>query len=635
MNEPTAPAKRDWSGIIGIAIVVLLLAVLLPLSINALAAGDPDFGNTVSLTLDRKTSVYVATPGDFPVLSYAPSETGSYTLYLMTTGADLHVNGQLDQYSKSSSGYVSKDRTITGVHGYQSQDHEYGYQFDDLMLEAGKTYYFPTTQDTAYRFSSGALDCRIKKNGDFGNAVKLYLNQSNSRYANDGDFPVFSYSPSESGEYSLNLWVDAVTPSSLYLNREADEYSKYHTADAASKVATLIGEPSGYGYQYDKLYLEAGYTYFFVSKGNPEYAVGYYNNINIGAQITKLKSDPGLTANDVTATYGDKGLRVSASTVGGSPLSYAVTAGSDVVAVDAGTGALTIKRAGTATVTVTAAETELYCSASKNVTVTVGKAPLTIQAYDKTIMTGQSAPVLGKDDYSVTGLVNGDQLVKEPTIAYASTPNTTVPGSVKINVSGAAVADPANYDIHYVSGVLVIVAGNTFDDIKADEYYYDAVIWAVNHNPQITNGTSATEFSPNATCTRGQVVTFLWRANGCPEPKISINPFTDVKADAYYYKAVLWAIEEGITNGTSKTTFSPNEPCTRAHVVTFLWRSAGKPAAGSANPFTDVKAGQYYTDAVLWAVSKNITNGTSANTFSPGSPCTRGQIVTFLYRYMK
>ena len=182
--------------------------------------------------------------------------------------------------------------------------------------------------------------------------------------------------------------------------------------------------------------------------------------------------------------------------------------------------------------------------------------------------------------------------------------------------------------------VVVHEFGHSFAGL-ADEYYYDAVIWAVNHNPQITNGTSATEFSPNATCTRGQVVTFLWRANGCPEPKISINPFTDVKADAYYYKAVLWAIEEGITNGTSKTTFSPNEPCTRAHVVTFLWRSAGKPAAGSANPFTDVKAGQYYTDAVLWAVSKNITNGTSANTFSPGSPCTRGQIVTFLYRYMK
>jgi S-layer homology domain. len=306
-----------------------------------------------------------------------------------------------------------------------------------------------------------------------------------------------------------------------------------------------------------------------------------------------------------------------------------------VVSVDAGTGALTIKGAGTATVTVTAEETDLYCRATKNVTVTVEKAPLKIQAYDKTITAGQSAPVLGKDDYSVTGLVNGDQLVKEPTIAYASTPNTAVPGSVKINVSDAAVAVPGNYDIRYVSGVLVIIAGNTFDDIKPGEYYYDAVIWAVNHNPQITNGMSATKFSPDTTCTRGQVVTFLWRAKGCPEPKISINPFTDVKADAYYYKAVLWAIEEGITNGTSKTTFSPDAPCTRAHVVTFLWRSAGKPAAGTANPFKDVASGQYYTDAVLWAVSKDITNGTSANTFSPDSPCTRGQIVTFLYRAEK
>ena len=176
---------------------------------------------------------------------------------------------------------------------------------------------------------------------------------------------------------------------------------------------------------------------------------------------------------------------------------------------------------------------------------------------------------------------------------------------------------------------------NPFVDVKQGAYYYDPVLWAVNHQPQITNGTSATTFSPDATCTRGQVVTFLWRANGCPEPKSTSNPFKDVASGAYYYKAVLWAVENGITNGTSATTFSPDAPCTRAHVVTFLWRSANKPAAGSANPFKDVKAGLYYTDAVLWAVSKNITNGTSATTFSPDSPCTRGQIVTFLYRYMK
>ena len=166
-------------------------------------------------------------------------------------------------------------------------------------------------------------------------------------------------------------------------------------------------------------------------------------------------------------------------------------------------------------------------------------------------------------------------------------------------------------------------------------YYFPSVLWAVNHTPQITNGTSATAFSPEATCTRGQVVTFLWRAMGCPEPKSASNPFSDVKAGDYFYKAVLWAAENGITTGTSKTAFSPNQPCTRAHVVTFLWRAHEKPAAGSNNPFKDVVAGQYYTDAVLWAVSKNITNGIDATHFGPDNPCTRGQIVTFLYRDLK
>ena len=178
-------------------------------------------------------------------------------------------------------------------------------------------------------------------------------------------------------------------------------------------------------------------------------------------------------------------------------------------------------------------------------------------------------------------------------------------------------------------------AFNPFTNVKSGAYYYDPVLWAVNHTPQITNGTSPTTFSPDATCTRGQVVTFLWRAMNCPEPKSASNPFTDVKPGDYFYKAVLWAAENGITTGTSKTAFSPNQPCTRAHVVTFLWRTHEKPAAGSNNPFTDVPGGQYYTDAVLWAVDQKITNGTSGTTFSPGNPCTRGQIVTFLYRDLK
>ena len=176
------------------------------------------------------------------------------------------------------------------------------------------------------------------------------------------------------------------------------------------------------------------------------------------------------------------------------------------------------------------------------------------------------------------------------------------------------------------------VAENPFNDVKEGDFYYDAVLWAVSADPQVTAGTSKTTFSPNDTCTRAQVVTFLWRAKGCPEPKSSNNPFSDVKEGEYYYKAVLWAVENEITAGTSKTTFSPNAGCTRAQVVTFLWRTEGQPKpTSSANPFKDVTGGYYY-DAVLWAVEKNITAGTSATTFSPDNTCTRGQIVTFLYR---
>ena len=175
-------------------------------------------------------------------------------------------------------------------------------------------------------------------------------------------------------------------------------------------------------------------------------------------------------------------------------------------------------------------------------------------------------------------------------------------------------------------------AEGTFADVSPDAYYADAVEWAVANG--ITGGTSATTFSPNNACTRAQMVTFLWRAAGEPEPETSVNPFTDVAAGAYYYDAVLWAVEQGITNGTTATTFSPNATVTRAQTVTFLWRSEGKPAPQSAMGFTDVAAGAYYFDAVAWAVENGITNGTSAAAFSPYNTCTRAQIVTFIYRCM-
>ena len=147
---------------------------------------------------------------------------------------------------------------------------------------------------------------------------------------------------------------------------------------------------------------------------------------------------------------------------------------------------------------------------------------------------------------------------------------------------------------------------------------------------QITAGTSATEFSPDAPCTRAQIVTFLWRAAGCPEPKTG-SSFSDVPAGSYYAKAVAWAVEKGITTGTGNGRFSPDAVCTRAQAVTFLYRALGKPTGSNAK-FSDVPAGSYYADAVNWAVENNVTNGTGAATFSPNMDCTRAQIVTFLYR---
>ena len=172
---------------------------------------------------------------------------------------------------------------------------------------------------------------------------------------------------------------------------------------------------------------------------------------------------------------------------------------------------------------------------------------------------------------------------------------------------------------------------NPFQDVPDDAYYFEAVNWAVANN--VTNGTSETTFSPNVGCTRAQVVTFLWRAAGQPEPTEGTNPFTDVKEGTYYYKAVLWAVEKGITNGTSETTFDPDETCTRGQIVTFLWRREGKPApTGANNPFADVKPSAYFGSAVLWAVETGITNGTSETTFEPNEDCTRAQVVTFLWR---
>ena len=181
--------------------------------------------------------------------------------------------------------------------------------------------------------------------------------------------------------------------------------------------------------------------------------------------------------------------------------------------------------------------------------------------------------------------------------------------------------------IHWLEGA----AMTDFGDVVTYHWYFEPILWAVEKG--ITSGTSATTFSPDNICQRAQVVTFLWRAAGSPRPRNTRNPFVDVKRTDFYYNPVLWAVEKGITNGTSASTFGSLDNCNRAAVVTFLWRACGSPAPkNTKNPFVDVKATDFYYKPVLWAIEKGITNGVDATHFGPTAACTRAQVVTFLYR---
>ena len=178
--------------------------------------------------------------------------------------------------------------------------------------------------------------------------------------------------------------------------------------------------------------------------------------------------------------------------------------------------------------------------------------------------------------------------------------------------------------------LLAAIGSNPFSDVAGGAYYNEAVRWAVKNG--IASGTDAKHFSPDAACTRGQAVTFLWRAAGCPAPALAENPFTDVKPADYCYDAVLWAVQTGVAKGTSASTFSPDAACTRGQIVTFLYRAAGSPSGYGNSGYTDVPETSYCAAPVAWAVALRVTSGTSAITFSPDALCTRAQIVTFLYR---
>ena len=444
----------------------------------------------------------------------------------------------------------------------------------------------------------------------------------------------------------------------------------------------------------------------------------------------------------VTKTYGDPEFSAGAvGAVKGSTVTY--ESSKPAVATVDSTGNVTIKGAGTAVITAKASATAEYDEASATCTLTVEKKTVTVKAKDQTAYVGDKVPTLGADSYTVSGLVGKDTLTTQPTAKYVdavgkeTTPDMTKTGETIIRASGAVASD--NYTIRYEDGKLtvstrpsgggggsssgggssgggggssrpsthpvkaevskdpdgsvslsktsaakgdkvtitvkpeqhyevdeVIVRDskgkqlavkdngdgtytfempadkvtveptfswvNPFADVADSAYYVDAVEWMLKR--ELTQGTTETTFAPNLNCTRAQIVTFLWRAAGSPEAKGTVS-FADVSAGSYYAKAVAWAIENGITGGTGDGLFSPDATCTRAQSAAFLYRAAGSPAVGGSAGFSDVAADAYYAQAVAWAKEHGITDGIGGGLFGSANDCTRAQIAAFLYRYMK
>ena len=276
---------------------------------------------------------------------------------------------------------------------------------------------------------------------------------------------------------------------------------------------------------------------------------------------------------------------------------------------------------------------------------------LTFNLGDAKAQIGLKAP-MGETSYEITDVTSGT-ITTGTDMFYAHDKMTgtivikntgkKVLSVTKLKLFGAAALNELTAeDVAYALSVMGLVEGgeklerpgapiaNPFADVAEDSFYYDAVMWAAKKG--ITSGADATHFLPDALCQRAQVVTFLWRAAGSPEPENTVNPFVDVTEDSFFYKAVLWAVEKGITSGVDQNHFAPFAACSRAQVVTFLWRAEGCPEADAAIPFTDVVEGSYYAPAVQWAVENGITSGMSANIFGVNTTCNRAQIVSFLYR---
>ena len=376
------------------------------------------------------------------------------------------------------------------------------------------------------------------------------------------------------------------------------------------------------------------------------YGSNYYNTLNLTLYINisiRSAQSPLTYTGATSVVYGQSITLTSAGGSGTGAVTYAIVSGGDGAATISG-NVLTATKAGTVKIQVTKAGDNDYLSTTSAVyDITVTKATPATPPEIKVDNTDTTLGELGNKmlvGIGVPGTINwygpDGKLITKPhnTKIEANTEYrwTFIPEDTKnYNPIEGKTTPYVRDDLSWLPGVLGGGSSFSFHDVTRFDYYYDSVKWAADNG--IASGTSRFTFSPDAVCTRAQTVTFLWRAAGSPLPRYRVSPFTDVHSYDYYYEAVLWAVEQGITTGLTATTFGPDETVTRGQVATFLYRAASAAKPNTFNPFTDVKPTAYNYGAILWAYDNRITTGTSTTTFSPDAFCTRAQIVTFLYRY--
>ena len=450
-----------------------------------------------------------------------------------------------------------------------------------MLAEADRTHEFDTASITK---ADGAVTPPTAKNLTYTGEAQTLVNEGSSMTGTikyklgDGDYSAELPMVTDAGEYIVYYMV------------EGDK--NHNDVDEASIKVSIAKATPTLKITADKSTLRGGSAVKLTVSGAPE-----------GSKVVVTQTDDRNSEAKILALTGNGEVSVSLSNTTAKYTFTVVYAGNDNYNEKEDSCEVSVTR-------------RTSSGANSGNTITVPSIPNgTVTANPSTASKGETVTITTKPS---EGYELGDLTVKD---ASGNTLPLTDKGDGKFTFTmpGSKVSVEASF---------VKAASTGFADVPANAYFADAVEWAVDKG--ITNGLSDTMFGPYASCTRAQIVTFLWRAAGSPEPK-TVSSFSDVPASAYYAKAVAWAVENGITNGMTETTFAPNATCTRGQSVTFLYRALGKKVESSAN-FTDVKSDAFYADAINWAIANNVTNGTSNTTFSPNADCTRAEIVTFLYR---